>query len=149
ALDTDAGETATLVVDATADSVINASESTHVSFTVGGIDDAGTGTVTFTDGTNHVDGTDVGTAANIPNLSSRTAGPISPSPPSSDASSHPPSAALPTFALDTDAGETATLVVDATADSVINASESTHVSFTVGGIDDAGTGTVTFTDGTN
>ena len=49
-------------------------------------------------------------------------------------------------ALDTDAGQVATLVVDDTANHNINATESTAVSFTVGGLDDAGTGTVTFTD---
>ena len=53
ALDTDKTEVATLTVDDTADNVINDSESTTVSFTVGGLDDTGTGTVTFTDGANH------------------------------------------------------------------------------------------------
>src|SRR5207248_6386942 len=43
----------TLVVDDTADHVINASEATVVSFTVGGLDDE-TGTATFTDGTHSV-----------------------------------------------------------------------------------------------
>ena len=38
----------------TADHVINATEAKTVSFTVGGLDDSGTGTVTFSNGTHHV-----------------------------------------------------------------------------------------------
>src|SRR5258707_9832659 len=52
-------------------------------------------------------------------------------------------------ALDTDKTEVATLNVADTADHVINNAESTAVSFTVGGLDDTGSGTVTFSDGAN
>src|SRR6185437_7165503 len=142
-------ETATLVVADTADNVINGTESTNVSFTVGGLDDAGTGTVTFSDGTNHVDVAVTGNGPYSVDLSSLSDGTITSSLTFTDAVGNPASATGNSVALDTDAGETATLVVADTADNVINGTESTNVSFTVGGLDDAGTGTVTFSDGTN
>src|SRR5262249_57993770 len=60
ALDTDKTETATLVVADTADHVINAAESTAVSFTVGGLDEAGTGTVRSEERREGKDGNDPG-----------------------------------------------------------------------------------------
>ena len=55
-----------------------------------------------------------------------------------------------TFVLDTvaDAGAPVTVVVNATADGVIDASEATAVGFTVAGLDAGATAAITFTDGT-
>ncbi|HKA77847.1 MAG TPA: Ig-like domain-containing protein, partial [Pseudolabrys sp.] len=67
----------------------------------------------------------------------------------SDAAGNPAPQASQALTVDQDIGETATLVVADTADHVINNAESTAVSFTVGGLDDTGSGTVTFSDGVN
>src|SRR4029077_17824804 len=149
ALDTDKTEVATLTVADTADHVINGAESTTVSFTVGGLDDGGTGTVTFSDGSSSVTAAVTGDGTYSVNLHSLTDGPISSALAFTDAAGNPAVATGNTVALDTDKTEVATLTVADTADHVINGAESTTVSFTVGGLDDGGTGTVTFSDGSS
>src|SRR5437879_4550513 len=83
------------------------------------------------------------------NLHSLNDGPITSALAFTDAEGNTASATGNTVALDTDKTETATLTVADTLDHVINNSESTAVSFTVAGLDDGGTGTVTFSDGVN
>src|SRR6185503_17459403 len=148
-LDTDAGQVATLTVDDTANHNINATESSSVAFTVGGLDDAGTGTVTFTDGTSSVVVNVTGIGGYHADLSTLADGQITSSLSFTDVDGNAASATGNAVELDTDAGQVATLTVDDTANHNINATESSSVAFTVGGLDDAGTGTVTFTDGTS
>src|SRR5204862_97199 len=109
--DTDKTEVATLTVDATGDSVINTSESTTVSFAVGGLDDAGTGTVTFSDGTNHVIVNVTGNGTYSANLHSLTDGPISSSLAFTDAEGNTAAPSATPVAPDTDKTEVATLTV--------------------------------------
>ena len=149
ALDTDKTEVATLSVNETADHVINATEAKTVSFTVGGLDDSGTGTVTFSDGTHHVAVAVTGNGSYSVDLSSLNDGNITSSLSFTDGVGNSAAASGNTVALDTDKTEVATLSVNETADHVINATEAKTVSFTVGGLDDSGTGTVTFSDGTH
>src|SRR5207302_5712719 len=108
-----------------------------------------THTIHVIDGKNHVHPTVSGNGTYSVNLHSLTDGLISSSLSFTDGEGNSASATGNTVALDTDKTEVATLTVDATTDSVINNTESTNVSFTVGGLDDTGTGTVTFSDGTN
>src|SRR5207248_406532 len=105
ALDTDKTEVATLTVDATDDNVINNTESTTVSFTVGGLDDAGTGTVDFTDGTNHVLVNVTGNGTYSANLHSLADGPITSSLAFTDAEGNTAAATGNSVALDTDKTE--------------------------------------------
>src|SRR5258707_612904 len=144
------GETATLVVADTADHVINNAESTAVSFTVGGLDDTGSGTVTFSDGVNpNVVVSITGNGTYTVNLHSLKDGSITSALAFTDNVGNPANATGNSVALDTDKTEVATLNVNDTADHAINNAESTAVSFTVGGLDDTGSGTVTFSDGVN
>ena len=127
ALDTDKTEVATLTVDATADNVINNSKSTTVSFTVGGLDDTGTGTVTFTDGANPTwSSPSPATAPTAPTCIRSTDGSITSSLSFTDGEGNPATATGNAVALDTDKTEVATLTVDDTADNVINDSEVDH-----------------------
>src|SRR5690348_5664402 len=138
---------ATLSVNDTVDHVINNAESTAVSFTVAGLDQAGSGTVTFTDIHGHT--VSVGVTGNgtfSANLSSLDDGSITSALAFTDTDGNPASATGNAVALDTDKTEVATLSVNDTVDHVINNAESTAVSFTVAGLDDGGSGTVTFTD---
>ena len=149
-LDTDKTQVATLSVDDTADHIINNTESTAVSFTVGGLDEAGTGTVTFSDGVNpNVVVSVTGNGTYTANLHSLKDGSITSALAFTDPENNPAAATGNTVTLDTDKAQVATLVVADTADHIINNTESTAVSFTVGGLDEAGTGTVTFSDGVN
>src|SRR5437016_3014632 len=150
ALDTDKTETATLTVADTLDHVINNSESTAASFTVAGLDDGGTGTVTFSDGVNpDVVVTVTGNGTHTANLHSLNDGPITSALAFTDAEGNTASATGNTVALDTDKTETATLTVADTLDHVINNSESRSEERSVGEECDGGTGTVTFSDGVN
>ena len=86
-----------------------------------------------------------GNGTHTADLSSLNDGPITSALSFTDTEGNSASATGNSVALDTDKTEVATLAVNDTADHVINATEATAVSFTVGGLDDAGTGTVTFT----
>src|SRR5207248_2737672 len=108
-------QTATLAVADTADHVINASEATVVSFTVGGLDDE-TGTATFTDGTNVVTVPVNGNGVYSVDLSPLNDGPITSSLATTDAAGNQLNATGNTVALDTDSDQTASLVVADTAD---------------------------------
>src|SRR5205085_6214307 len=129
----------TLAIDDPAEHVSNGSESTSVGFTVAGLDDGGTGTVTFSDGVNHVDVAVTGAGTYSADLSSLTDGQITSSLSFTDAEGNSAAAAGNAVALDTDKIEVATLAIDDTADHVINGAESTSVGFTVAGLDDGGT----------
>ena len=148
-LDTDKTEVATLVVADTADHVINNTKSTTVSFTVGGLDNTGTGTVTFSDGTHSVTVSITGNGTYSANLHSLDDASITSTLSFTDTFGNLIGTAGKAVTLDTDKTEVATLVVADTADRVINNTKSTTVSFTVGGLDNTGTGTVTFSDGTH
>jgi hypothetical protein len=129
-LDTDAGQAATLSVAA----LINAAAAPAASFTVSGLDDSGTGTVTFHNGVNPDVVVNVsGNGTYSANLTSLADGPISSSLTFTDASGNPASAAGNTATLDTDAGQAATLSVAA----LINAAAAPAASFTVSGLDDS------------
>jgi hypothetical protein len=140
---------ATLSVNDTSDHIINNAESTAVAFTVGGLDDTGSGTVIFTDGGNIVTVHVTGNGAYSASLHSLNDGQITSSLSFTDAVGNTVSATGNAVALDTDKTEVATLSVNDTSDHIINNAESTAVAFTVGGLDDTGSGTVTFTDGSN
>src|SRR4029079_9525959 len=146
-LDTDKTEVATLSVNDTVDHVINNTESTAVSFTVAGLDDGGSGTVTFTDIHGHT--VSVGVTGNgtfSANLSSLDDGSITSALAFTDTEGNSAAATGNAVALHTAKTDVATLSVNDTVDHVINNAESTAVSFTVAGLDDGGSGTVTFTD---
>src|SRR5207302_9515388 len=124
--------TATLAVNDTADHVINASESSAVSFTVSGLETGDPWTVTFKDAANNtvqVSGTgNTTTTANLSTLADRT---ITSALISTDGAGNTLGATGNAVAFDTDKNVVASLAVNDTADHVINASESSAVSFTV------------------
>src|SRR5205085_1888535 len=138
----------TLAIDDPAEHVSNGSESTSVGFTVAGLDDGGTGTVTFSDGVNHVDVAVTGAGTYSADLSSLTDGQITSSLSFTDAEGNSAAAAGNAVALDTDRAELTTRAIDDTADHVINVAEATTVSYTVDGLESGDTATVTFSDGT-
>ena len=122
-------------------------KSTAVSFTVAGLDKPGTGTVTFSDGVNpDVVVSVTGNGTYTVNLHSLKDGSITSALSFTDTEGNLANAPGNSVTLDTDKTEVATLSVNDTADHVINNAKSTTVSFTVGGLDDTGTGTVTFSD---
>jgi large repetitive protein len=134
--------TANLLVDDTADHIINATESAAVAFTVSGLARGETGIVTFTDASNRhvVVGVD-GNGTYSANLSTLTDGRITSSLSTADGAGNRATATGNAVSLDTDSTLTPTLLVDATNPS--------HVTFTVSGLEGDETGTVTFTDSSN
>src|SRR4029077_4572128 len=116
-LDTDKTEVATLAVDDTSDHVINGTESHTVAFTVGGLDDAGSGSVTFTDAANQTVVVSVsGDGSYSADLSSLPDGQITSSLSFTDAVGNSAGASGNAVSLDTDKTEVATLAVDDTSD---------------------------------
>ena len=142
ALDTDVSQTASLAVTAPT----NGAGASAVSFSVTGLDDTGTGTVTFRDANNKtviVNVTGSGTA--VANLSGLADGPISSALSFTDASGNQASATGNAVSIDPDFGQTAGLAVTAPT----NGPGASAVSFSVTGLDDTGSGTVTFRDVNN
>ena len=123
------------MVDGTADHIINASESAAVAFTVSGLSRGETGTVTFTDASNHnvVVGAD-GNGTYSANLSALTDGQIN----SSLATGNGAAATGNPITLDTDSSLTPSVSVDTT--------NPAHVTFTIAGLEGDESGTMTFTD---
>ncbi len=138
-LETKSVTNAALTISDTADHVINAAESTAVTFTVAGLPRNETGTVTFTDGSNRhvVVGVD-GNGTYSANLSALTDGTITSSLSASDPSGNSATATGNAVTLDIDSAPTPSLSVDATIPA--------HVTFTVSGLGNDYSGTVTFTD---
>src|SRR5262245_7005428 len=135
---TDANPPFTLVIQDTADHVINAAEATSVGFTVAGLNSNDTATVTFIDDLNHQVGMNItGDGSYSANLSGLDDGTIT----SALVASGPgntTSVAGSTITLDTDRNLTPTITV--------NAANPTGVTFTVGGLEGDEHGNVTFTD---
>jgi large repetitive protein len=131
----------TLLVDGTADNVINGTESTAVTFTVSGLGPSATAKVTFSDASNHQIVVDVGGNGTFSaNLSGLTDGTIT-----SLLSATAPNGSVTTatgnsVSLDTDSSLSPTLSV--------NAANPADVTFTVSGLESDYSGTVTFTDST-
>src|SRR5437016_2821740 len=150
ALDTDKTETATLTVADTLDHVINNSESTAVSFTVAGLDDGGTGTVTFSDGVNpDVVVTVTGNGTHTANLHSLNDGPITSALAFTDAEGNTASATGNRSEERRVGTETTTRTVADTLDHVINYSEAAAVIRAFAVPDDHTSATATFSDGVN
>jgi Right handed beta helix region len=138
-LDTHIAMNSALVVNDTADHVINATESTAVAFTVSGLARGETGALTFADASNHEVVVDVGgNGTYSANLSTLTDGTITSSLAATDPNGVDASAAGNAVQLDTDSALKPSLSVDATIPS--------HVTFTVSGLEGDESGTVTFTD---
>src|SRR5260370_1216624 len=108
-----------------------------------------TATVTFSDGTNKVVVSGLANGTTTVDLSSLSDGTITSSLTSTNTAGNTLSATGNSVALDTDKAVTPTLVVNDTADHVINASEAKAVSYTIAGLESGDTATVTFSDGTN
>ena len=144
ALDTDKTEVATLAVADTADHVINNAESTTVSSRLAGSTTAAPARSPSPTSTSTTCGGVTGNGTCSANLPSLNDGSITSALAFTDTDGNPASATGNAVTLDTDKTEVATLVVADTADHVINNTKSTSVSFTVAGLDDEGTGTVTF-----
>ena len=130
---------ATLVINDTADHIINATEAAAVTFAVSGLQAGAAGMVTFSDASNRqvavaVDGNGKFSA----NLSSLTDGTITSSLAANDPNGTGTGATGNSVSLDTDSSLTPSLSVDATIPS--------HVTFTVSGLESDYSGTVTFTD---
>ena len=138
-LDTDATETVSLA----AAPVINAAAAPTAAFTVAGLDDAVTGTLSVTDGTTTVSTAVTANGTYHLDVTSLADGPITASFSATDSNGNPESAST-TATLDTDATETVSLA----AAPVINAAAAPTAAFTVAGLDDAVTGTLSVTDGT-
>src|SRR4029077_3373898 len=140
-LDTDAGEHVTLSLAP----VVNAAAAPSAAFTLAGLDDSVSGTVTFSDGVNpNVVVAVTGNGTYHANLSSLADGPVSASFAATDSNANPESASASTT-LDTDAGEHVTLSLAP----VVNAAAAPSAAFTLAGLDDSVSGTVTFSDGVN
>src|SRR5690348_2323961 len=147
ALATDKTEVATLSVNDTVDHVIHNAESTPASFTLAAYTTLCRSTATFTDIHGHT--VSVGVTGNgtfSANLSSLDDGSITSALAFTSSEERRAADAGSAVALDTDKTEVATLSVNDTVDHVINNAESTAVYFSVDGLDDGGSGTVTFTD---
>src|SRR5260221_13065646 len=116
----------------TADHVINNAESTAVSFTVGGLDDTGSGTVTFSDGVNpNVVVSVTGNGTYTVNLHSLKDGSITSTLAFTDNVGNPANTTgNSVFFNDTETTETSPLAPHA-ALPIFNNAESTAVSFTV------------------
>jgi hypothetical protein len=145
---TDAGEAApsplhaaSLLVDGTADDVINAAESAVVSFTVRGLAAGGAGTVTFTDASNHQVVVDIGGDGTYSaNLSVLTDGNITSALSARDSAGATATANGNSVSLDTDK--------DLNPAITVNAANPANVKFTISGFEGDETGTMTFTDST-
>ena len=132
---------ASLSVNDTADHIINAAESTAVAFTVSGLAVGGTGTVTFSDTSNHQVVVNVdGNGAFSANLSGLTDGPIT----------SLLSAAGPNGLSTTPAGNIVSLDTDSSLNPSlsVNAADPSNVVFTVSGLESDYSGKVTFTNST-
>jgi hypothetical protein len=145
----DVAPVTTVVVSDTADHVINASESSSVSYTIAGLDPDATATLTFSDGS-HPNVVISGINANGPssaNLSTLN-GTVHSSLHITDPAGNTADVSGNDVALDTtaDAAPAATVSIN-DGDSFINASEAANVSYTVTGVDPDATATVTFSDG--
>ena len=131
--------TATLLINDTADHVINAVELTSVSFGVSGLAGGSTGAVTFTDsGDHHVVVAIQGNGSYSADLSSLTDGTITSS----------LSATGPSGGITSTSGNAVTLDTDRglTPDVSVNALDPAHVTFTISGLEGDEFGTMTFTD---
>ena len=128
-----------LRVDDTADHVINACESTNVSFAVSGLTAGTAGMVTFSDSSNHQVVVNVGgNGVFSANLSSLTDGAITSALSAADPHGFGTTAAGNMVSLDTDSALDPSLSV--------NAANPSNVVFTVSGLESDYSGTVTFTD---
>ena len=136
----DAAVNATLVINDTADHVINFNEASNVSFTVSGLNGGGAGTVTFADADHQVVVGVTGNGAYSADLSTLTDGAVTSLLSAADSAGHVTSATGNTVSLDTDSALNPTLTV--------NAANPAAVAFTVSGLESDYSGTVTFTDAT-
>ncbi|MBA5685508.1 Ig-like domain-containing protein [Rugamonas apoptosis] len=141
-LDTTADAGADLAIHVS-DSLVNNAEKGAVAYTVSGLDDDATATVTFSDGVHSVTGSD-GSA----DLSTLTDGAITVTVAATDAAGNHANGAGAATTLDTTADAGANLAVHV-SDSLVNNAEQGSVAYTVSGLDADATATVTFTDGTN
>src|SRR5260370_547723 len=140
-LDSDASEHVTLSLAP----VVNAAAAPSAAFTLAGLDDGVSGTVTFSDGVNpNVVVAVSGNGTYHANLSALADGPISATFAATDSNANPESASASTT-LDSDASEHVTLSLAP----VVNAAAAPSAAFTLAGLDDGVSGTVTFSDGVN
>ncbi|MBA5637430.1 DUF4347 domain-containing protein [Duganella sp. LX20W] len=126
-----------------ADSLVNNAEKGSVAYTVSGLDADATATVTFSDGTHSVTGSN-GSA----NLSTLTDGAITVTVAATDTAGNNANGAGAATTLDTTADAGNDLAVHV-SDSLVNNAEKGAVAYTVAGLDDDATATVTFSDGTH
>ena len=143
--------TANLLVDDTADHIIDATEANKVAFTVSGLNPGVIGSVTFADGDNNNVRVNVDSnGAYSADLSTLMGGTITSALLAIDLLTGTSFVASGnSVLLDTHGAMNAALIVNDTADHVINATESTAVTFTVSGLESGEAGTVTFTDASN
>ena len=125
-----------LTVNDTVDHIVNSSEATAVQYTVSGLDSSGT--VTFKDASNHeVTASISGNGVYTADLSSLTDGKITSSVTTGDAG-HTNSVSGNTISLETDKDLNPSLSVDA--------SNPSHVTFSISGFQGDEKGSITFTD---
>ena len=139
--------TANLLVEDTADHVIDATEARNVTFTVSGLNPGAIGRVSFTD-SDH-DQVQVNIDSNgtySADISTLMGGTITSALLAIDLLTGTSFAASGNPVLLEKSVTNAALAVNSTADHVINATESTAVTFTVSGLTPGETGVVTFTD---
>ncbi|HJU99037.1 MAG TPA: Ig-like domain-containing protein [Burkholderiaceae bacterium] len=141
-LDTTADVGGDLAVHLT-DSLVNNAEKGTVAYTVTGLDADATATVTFSDGTHNVTGSN-GSA----DLSALTDGAITVTIAATDTAGNSASGAGASTTLDTTADVGSDLAVHV-SDSLVNNAEKGTVAYTVSGLDADATATVTFSDGTH
>ncbi|MES2113910.1 MAG: DUF4347 domain-containing protein, partial [Pseudomonadota bacterium] len=120
------------------DSLVNNAEKGAVAYTVAGLDADATATVTFSDGLHSVNGSDGSV-----NLSSLTDGPITVAISATDAAGNHANGASAATTLDTTADVGNDLAVHV-SDSLVNNAEKGAVAYTVDGLDNDATATVTF-----
>ncbi|MFI0845977.1 Ig-like domain-containing protein [Mesorhizobium sp. IMUNJ 23232] len=137
-VDTTADEDSDLAVSVE-DNLVGNAEKTSVAYTVAGLDGDATATVTFTDGTNSVQGVN-----GVADLSGLTDGPITATVSATDAAGNTAAGASGATVLDTIADEGGDLAVSV-ADDLVNNAEKTSVAYTVAGLDPDATATITFT----
>jgi Ca2+-binding RTX toxin-like protein len=141
-VDTTADQGGDLAVSVT-DNLVGNAEMTSVAYTVAGLDGDATATVTFTDGTNSVQGVN-----GVADLSGLADGPITATVSATDAAGNTATGASGATVLDTIADEGGDLAVSVT-DNLVNNAEKATVAYTLTGLDGDATATVTFSDGKN
>ena len=132
---------AKLLIDDTADHIIDAKEAAHVAFTISGFDWGTNGSVVFTDANNDQVVVNINSNGTyMADLSTLISGAISSELLATDPAGNIITVSGNPVFLHADGAGSAALSVNDTADHLINATEASNVAFSVSGLD-AGAGT--------